>query len=140
MTKLRGGYYTPDPVARFLAAWVGDSGDRLLEPSCGDGAILRHLPMRGSTVGVELDELEAAAASMRAPESEVITSDLFAWFDESQIGEWDGVAGNPPFIRFQHWQADARERAFDLMRSAGLRPSKLTNAWVPFTEIGRAHV
>lgn len=133
MTKLRGGYYTPDPVARFLAAWVGDSGDRLLEPSCGDGAILRHLPMRGSTVGVELDELEAAAASMRAPESEVITSDLFAWFDESQIGEWDGVAGNPPFIRFQHWQADARERAFDLMRSAGLRPSKLTNAWVPFT-------
>ena len=41
--KVRGGYYTPAPVARFLARWVRQAGPRILEPSCGDGRILREL-------------------------------------------------------------------------------------------------
>ncbi|WP_196771190.1 hypothetical protein, partial [Mycobacterium colombiense] len=35
--KVRGGYYTPAPVARFLAAWVRAAGPKIVEPSCGDG-------------------------------------------------------------------------------------------------------
>lgn len=134
--KLRGGYYTPDPVARFLAAWVGEAGPQLLEPSCGDGAILRRLAScrpDGTVVGIELNELEARRAQMHAPSATVFTQDLFEWFGSREFGRWDGVAGNPPFIRFQHWKAEMRDRAFDLMRSAGLRPTRLTNAWVPFT-------
>ena len=39
--KLRGGYYTPLSVAQWLARWAIRSGtDRILEPSCGDGAFL----------------------------------------------------------------------------------------------------
>jgi adenine-specific DNA methylase len=134
--KLRGGYYTPEPVARFLAEWVAPSGPRLLEPSCGDGAILRQLAARrpdGAVVGIELNEVEAGHAQTDVPSASVVVQDLFTWFNAHEYGRWDGVAGNPPFIRFQHWKEETREQAFDLMRSTGLRPTRLTNAWVPFT-------
>lgn len=80
-----------------------------------------------------MDDEEAQHARQGIPAARVIADDLFEWFGENPCGAWDGVAGNPPFIRFQHWKEDARNRAFDLMRSAGLRPTRLTNAWVPFT-------
>ena len=39
--KLRGGYYTPAQIARFLADWaITTSTETVLEPSCGDGNIL----------------------------------------------------------------------------------------------------
>lgn len=130
--KLRGGYYTPDSVARFLATWVSGSGSRLLEPSCGDGAILRHLPSGSSAVGVELVPIEAAKARDAAPSACVLESDFFEWFSPDEENAWDGVCGNPPFIRFQNWTEPTRGLAFDVMRRVGMRPTKLTNAWVPF--------
>lgn len=131
--KLRGGYYTPAPIADFLAAWASTVGPRTLEPSCGDGAVLSGLAGRShQVVGVELDPVEATRAREACPGVEVIESDFFDWFDYEQRGAWDGVAGNPPFIRFQHWKEPTRGAAFDMMRSVGMRPTKLTNAWVPF--------
>ncbi len=76
--KLRGGYYTPGPIASFLASWaIRSPVDKVLEPSCGDGNILaaaaRHLMRLGAAVdtlkqhlhGVELDPQEAVKASQR---------------------------------------------------------------------------
>jgi len=130
--KLRGGYYTPPSLAAFLAAYVADAGARLLEPSCGDGAILRFLPSAASITAIELDEVEAEKASRAVPSARVVEDDFFRWLDPSELGSWDGVAGNPPFIRYQHWTEPTRSMAFDLMRSVSMKPTKLTNAWVPF--------
>jgi adenine-specific DNA methylase len=130
--KVRGGYYTPEPVARFLAGWVRQAGPRIVEPSCGDGRILRELAALSDRVrGVELVAAEAAKAREFAP---VDTDSLFAWLANTGAGagRWDGVAGNPPYIRFGNWPAEQREPALELMRREGLHPSKLTNAWVPF--------
>jgi adenine-specific DNA methylase len=128
--KVRGGYYTPAPVARFLARWVGEAGPRIVEPSCGDGAILRELAKLGSRVrGVELIAHEAAKAREFAP---VDAGNLFTWLARTEAGGWDGVAGNPPYIRFGNWATDERDPALELMRREGLRPNRLTNAWVPF--------
>jgi adenine-specific DNA methylase len=128
--KVRGGYYTPTPVARFLAGWVREAGPRILEPSCGDGRILRELAALSDQVhGVELVAGEAAKAREFAP---VDAANLFAWLRPAGTERWDGVAGNPPYIRFGNWAADQREPALELMTSAGLRPTRLTNAWVPF--------
>lgn len=128
--KARGGYYTPAPVARFLARWVREAGPRIVEPSCGDGAILRELAaLGGRPRGVELVAEEAAKAREFAP---VDTANLFGWLATGEPGGWDGVAGNPPYIRFGNWVAEQRDPALELMRRAGLRPSRLTNAWVPF--------
>jgi adenine-specific DNA methylase len=41
--------------------------------------------------------------------------------------------GNPPYVRFGSWTESTRALAFGLMREAGLQPSRLTNAWLPFT-------
>jgi adenine-specific DNA methylase len=130
--KLRGGYYTPELVARFLSDWVSPAGPRLLEPSCGDGAILSVLPPTGSVLGIELEQAEAARAQVAAPDAEVQVADFFAWYSPAQDESWDGVAGNPPFIRFGNWTEPTRGLALDVMRRVGLRPTKLTNAWVPF--------
>jgi adenine-specific DNA methylase len=128
--KVRGGYYTPAPVARFLASWVREAGPRILEPSCGDGRILRELATLTSRAqGVELVAHEAAKSREFAP---VDAENLFTWLPNTEAGSWDGVAGNPPYIRFGNWAAGQREPALELMRQAGLRPTKLTNAWVPF--------
>ena len=117
-------------VARFLAAWVRAAGPKILEPSCGDGAILRELAaLSGQARGVELVAAEAANACAHAP---VDTENLFTWLRDSDAGGWDAVAGNPPYIRFGNWTAEQREPALELMRHNGLRPSRLTNAWVPF--------
>ncbi|KZS69122.1 lactate dehydrogenase [Mycobacterium kansasii] len=127
--KVRGGYYTPEPVARFLADWVASSGSKLLEPSCGDGRILRELAQRsGQARGVELIAEEASQARQYAP---VVAKSLFDWLTKAQRGKWDGVAGNPPYIRFGNWPAEQRDPALELMRAEGLKPTKLTNAWVP---------
>jgi len=66
--KLRGGYYTPAPIATFLAEWaIRDQNARVLEPSAGDGAliepILTHLGAGGCVTAVELDPLEARKAA-----------------------------------------------------------------------------
>ncbi|GAA2417925.1 class I SAM-dependent methyltransferase [Mycolicibacterium llatzerense] len=127
--KVRGGYYTPELIARFLAQWVFDAGSKLLEPTCGDGRILRELSqLTNEARGVELMREEATKARRYAP---VATKSLFDWLTRSQHGKWDGVAGNPPYIRFGNWPTEQREPALDLMRDEGLNPTKLTNAWVP---------
>lgn len=132
--KLRGGYYTPEPVARFLATWVSVAGPTVLEPSCGDGAILRELTQHGDAtqvLGVELFPEEADKARL-ASGARVIAADFFTWFTAEHRGRFDGAAGNPPYIRFGSWEEPYRTPALDLMRSEGMRPTKLTNAWVPF--------
>lgn len=132
--KLRGGYYTPDPIARFIAGWVGADGGHVLEPSCGNGAILRHLVTVANArkiTAVELvaEEAKKARAKTGVP---VVIGDFFSWFEPSRHGTFDAVAGNPPYIRFGSWEATAREPALALMRAQGMRPTRLTNAWVPF--------
>jgi adenine-specific DNA-methyltransferase len=76
--KLRGGYYTPKPIADFLARWAIRSKDAtILEPSLGDGNILvaavEELLDLGAAppdavdklFGVELDPDEAEKATQR---------------------------------------------------------------------------
>lgn len=130
--KLRGGYYTPAPIAEFVSTWVSHAGPLLLEPSCGDGNILEHLARQSSrAVGVELFPDEAAKAAKRTG-APVSVGDFFDWLTPDKQGAFDGVAGNPPYIRFGNWAEPSRTNALALMRDAGLHPNKLTNAWVPF--------
>lgn len=62
--KLRGGYYTPQSIADFLAQWaVRTPSDRVLEPSCGDGALveaaIKSLNAQGASLQQAVDLVEA---------------------------------------------------------------------------------
>ncbi len=151
--KLRGGYYTPRPIAQFLADWaIGTAATTVLEPSCGDGNVLEAavevLLARGAdrtTIpplvhGVEFDEEEAEKAARRFSAhgisvlSNIWVGDFFQYCEHHLFGElrFDAIIGNPPFIRYQDFQEAHRAVAFRLMKHAGLRPTRLTNAWSPF--------
>lgn len=138
--KLRGGYYTPDPLGAFLAGYLADGGCRsVLEPSSGDGQLLvaaeRAMP-EAEIVGVELMPEEAERARERVGNTvEVVASDLFGWYRDARSGSLDGVIGNPPFIRYQSFPASYRDEAMAFMRSRGLSPNRMTNAWVPFVVV-----
>jgi len=151
--KLRGGYYTPAPIARFLAEWaIPSAATTVLEPSCGDGNILEAavatLLARGATPsfaagqiqGVEFDGHEAEKAIQRLAEwgveasDHVHVGDFFAYCQENLLMpvRFDAILGNPPFIRYQNFQEAHRAIAFRLMEHVGLKPTRLTNAWAPF--------
>lgn len=152
--KLRGGYYTPKPIADFLAHWAIQSPTaEVLEPSCGDGVLLRAaaetLIERGaapegiSTLlrGVELDPQEALKASERVETITGLSSrvpihngDFFSYCHThlSDKHYFDAIIGNPPFVRYQNFPEEHRRIAFYLMQRAGLHPTRLTNSWVPF--------
>ena len=144
--KLRGGYYTPLDLATFIARWVGEiNPDKLLEPSCGDGAFLQALSDVGgfensALVGFELDSDEAAKAVRRVKETNlskaiVQSEDFLGWAIKNMAkgGErFDAVVGNPPFVRYQFLPPEFQSRAAAIFDELGLKFTKHTNAWVPF--------
>lgn len=151
--KLRGGYYTPEIIAEFLANWaIRHSETSVLEPSCGDGniltAVVRVLEQHGardetspqSVWAVEIDSVEAAKARKRLSATRgdlslnIHDGDFFSFAREQLLMQtrYDAIVGNPPFIRYQNFQEEHRSVAFQIMEQAGLRPTRLTNAWVPF--------
>lgn len=145
VNKLRGGYYTPENVARFICEWaIQSKNSTVLEPSCGDGAFvdaaIHRLTSLGASspsdqvTGVELYKEEATKAAAKG--GNIICGDFFTLCQES-LGrrKFDAIVGNPPFIRYQEFDEEFRSAAFDLMREYGFSPNRLTNIWLPFLVI-----
>ena len=143
-TKLRGGYYTEPPIARFLVRWVSEiEPTAVLEPGCGDGAFFKALEEDGrasleSVVGFEIDPAEAQKATRRArglgADTKVIRGDYLEWSLKHLLSgaRFDAAIGNPPFIRYQYLDERSQELAGRLFEAFGLPFTRHTNAWVPF--------
>lgn len=127
--KEAGAYFTPDAVAATLVRWaVRGRDDRLLDPSCGDGSFVAA---HARSVGIERDAASAGMARERAPAGEIHVADFFAWAERT--GErFHCAAGNPPFIRYQRFSGETRERALRICRGLGADFSGLTSSWAPF--------
>src|SRR5947209_16362188 len=112
--KLRGGYYTPKPIADFLARWaIQTPTTNVLERSCGDGMLLEaaiealiargvdRAMAPGLVQGIEFDPQEALKASERlhtlsGGSAQISTGDFFAYCQrylfENRL--FDAVIGN----------------------------------------------
>ena len=135
--KLRGGYYTPKPIADFIVQWaIRRADDTILEPSCGDGSFIQSVVANGGNpkniTGVELDPVESGKAKRHG--ATIINEDFFTFYlrEIRDKCHYDVVLGNPPFIRSQNFDEQYRQKAFSLMEVEGLHPNRLTNIWIPF--------
>ena len=79
-------------------------GGRIVDPSAGNGALLRALPR-----GVDWYEIEKGKDFLKA------------------TGRWDWAVGNPPFSRFRDFLRKAMELA-DNVVFIGLGPAWFVNA------------
>jgi len=136
--KLRGGFYTPEPIASFILKWGinGSSDYEILEPSCGDGVFLEQLKENkhkfNSVTAIEFDDVEAEKAEkIKLNNKDVINTDFHLYCNET-TQKFDLVVGNPPYIRYQYFQEEQQNEAIKVFNRAKLKYSKLTNAWVSF--------
>ena len=134
--KLRGGFYTPEPIAAFILKWGinGSTSSDILEPSCGDGVFLKQLKNHKykSVTAIEFDEIEAEKADkIQLHNKEVINTDFHLYCTETQ-NRFDLIVGNPPYIRYQFFDREQQVEAEKVFNRAKLKYSKLTNAWVSF--------
>jgi hypothetical protein len=110
--KLRGGYYTPGPIADFLVKWaVRAPGASVLEPSAGDGVFLRAAAARLLELGGETGRV-----SITAIEVDRTAAHLVEWRRLYRAGALSGLPSRLYTIR--DYGGDVEE----VVRRAG-RPS-----------------
>lgn len=136
--KLRGGFYTPAPIANFILKWAfnGNLNFDILEPSCGDGVFLEGIEEGGykynSIFAAELDPDEAKKSKSLNVYNCTVENMEFHNFCNTTDKKFDLVVGNPPFIRYQYFNKEQQNEANIIFNRAGLKYSKLTNSWVSF--------
>lgn len=151
--KRLGAWYTSDNLVRPLVDWaITSPSDRVMDPSCGDGAFLIAAAARlralrptssASLLGFDLSA-DAIAVTSRAlatskwsrPGQILHTSDFFAVHPpldvESSVAPVDAVVGNPPYIRYQSFSGVTRQRAAERCRHQGVKIAGLASSWAPF--------
>jgi len=136
--KLRGGFYTPKPIANFILKWAlnGNETYDIIEPSVGDGSFLRQIKENqfeyNSITAIEINEIEAEKTrNIPLHNTTVLTGDFFSYCNSTEK-LFDLAIGNPPFVRYQFFDKEQRAEAEKIFVKAGLHYSKLTNPWVPF--------
>ena len=107
-----GQFETPLDAADLLLGFsLRRATDRVLDPSCGAGVLLRrayawqewlapgpHEMGQACWYGVELDALIAATARHTMPQAAILHQNFFT-LDPAQLAPFDVVVGNPPYTR-----------------------------------------
>jgi adenine-specific DNA-methyltransferase len=138
--RLLGAYYTPRSAADYMADWiVRHDGERVLEPSFGDGIFLRAVATSAARktfaavqlLGVEIDE----RAQARALHNGLIADDAVRRGDFLGVSPFkvQAVIGNPPYVRLRQLPPDQRERALNtacIVMGHAMDPSG--SLWLPF--------
>lgn len=140
--KARGAFYTPAQLTEFLASWaVRSPDDRVLEPSCGDGAFIAALAFRfeelgiespgDRLLGVEREASEANKSVVLAPSADIRAIDFFD-LDPHAVEPVDAVVGNPPYIRYHGFTGVDRAKALARANAQGVGLTNLASSWAHF--------
>ncbi|WP_393970982.1 class I SAM-dependent methyltransferase [Oxyplasma meridianum] len=84
--KNLGQVFTPESIVSQMLGLKKNNGNTL-EPSCGNGAFLKHL---NNAVGIEIDPIYKG--------KNILNIDFF---DYSIEEKFDTIIGNPPYVKFQ---------------------------------------
>lgn len=148
--KARGAFFTPPGITRHLAGWaIRDAADRVLEPSAGEAAFLLAAVRRMQDLGAELPHVygvELHTSSARVARDVVVqaggraTVRVGDFFVTEARASFDAVIGNPPFIRYQDFTGEARDRARFAALQQGVALTGLASSWAAFVVHAAAHL
>jgi len=147
--RLLGAYYSPRSAADFMAEWcLRRDGERILEPSFGDGVFLRAIAQSAlrknlqgiHLIGVEFDEQARthAAQEFRLSSAELIHEDFF----KVPPVKVQAVIGNPPYVRLRRLARDQQQRALNVsQRVMNQTYDPSGSLWGPFLQsvLGTQH-
>lgn len=147
--KELGAFYTPAPIARELVTWaIRTPSDTVLDPSFGSLAFLeaaearletlgaRDADDRGRLYGIEVDDHAFAAAAARvwstgaAPT--LVHQDFLSVRPGESVPAVDVVVGNPPYLRYQGFNAHNRCFPGLAAAAASVPLTRLASSWAPF--------
>ena len=100
--KKQGEVFTPENIARFMVSFMNIGQEKsldILEPACGNGAILRYIPKNHRVTGVDLEKEHVTVCKNAFPEWEFIHQDFL---DFSPGKQYDIIIGNPPYVKIQN--------------------------------------
>lgn len=137
----RGAYFTPEPVASFMAQWaLGQHGSRVLEPSCGDAQFLAaaNAVLEDGRGPVELVGLELHEPSVQAARARMQAAGIDAQIEQANFFEvpghadFDAVIGNPPYVRYQLHRGADRQLSRAAAKASGVELNELASIWAAF--------
>jgi adenine-specific DNA-methyltransferase len=144
--KALGAYYTDTAVAASMCNWaIRRATDAVCDPSFGGGVFLRAARARldslsgpGQISGVEIDH-RAHSRLVRAAQDLGLGFDSahlhrrdFFDVEPGDLGPFDAIVGNPPYIRHHRYQGPSRVKALARATANGINLHETTNIWVPF--------
>jgi type I restriction enzyme M protein len=128
-----GQFFTPEPVARLMYRLAkAQPGQRVMDPSCGDGAFVRAAPAGCELFGCELDPRFHAALKKLLPPSCFIPGDALTELRHLH-GAFDLVIGNPPFSAQSHL-----ERRHEVLRQFELGAKSSASSRLPCSTLRRS--
>ena len=138
--RINGAIYTPLDIAvevtRVAVGFCPSKNIRVLEPSAGDGAFLRALVLNGvaeeNITAVDIDENAIEYLRCEHSGSTVIESDFINYALNQDIGQFDLVAGNPPFIKRVSYKSGFKDGLQKLSLATGFPLAEFKNAWAAF--------
>lgn len=136
-----GEFFTPEPIARFMADLVSAHNPRtVLDPAVGAGVLLAKLAPHTEVYGTDINPLcvalsratlETVGLSHRIEVGDFLATAVGGKTPFPEI-EFDAIVSNPPYIR-HHLLGDAKNqyaRHYD--REFGVRLSRLSSGYVYF--------
>ena len=139
-SRLNGVVYTPDSVAEEVTkvglSAVSVKASRILEPSAGDGAFLRALATCGieepKITAVDVDSVATQALQENFADLTIVEADFLEYSLRPDIGRFDLILGNPPFIKRVAYTATFETNLSALAQEVAFPRSLLKNAWAAF--------
>lgn len=102
----KGAFYTGPEVARdLLSGFTFETGETILDPSCGSGVLLLQSDAPPSSlVGIDADPLAVMITKFNyflkfpdAPSPQIYCDNFFLWFSSNRDRRFTYVVGNPPY-------------------------------------------
>lgn len=146
--KKIGAFYTPLTVSSALTNWgIRSSSDLVFEPCFGgctflEAAVLCFERLGNNTpennlFGCDIDPLAfkylEKKTNLNCSLGNFVEKDFLEYSDqENQVGKFDLIVGNPPYIKHSSFSASQRKTAMDVARNADVTIHGRANLWAYF--------